>query len=131
MSEFGCKTRVAEVPEVSRLELWNMFELERDSTVGEVPEVPRLERTMLSKDATVVELEAMMSQVQLRPRCPEKWREPKPRSPASAGCDAIPSVAMIAAGNIILRIASLPDRPQWRDYFGPVPLTRRAEHCSR
>ena len=45
MSELGCKT-----------------------TLAEVPEVPRLERTMLSKDATVVELEAMVSQVQLRRR---------------------------------------------------------------
>jgi hypothetical protein len=34
--------------------------------VAEVPEVTRLERMMLSKDATVVELEAMVSQVQLR-----------------------------------------------------------------
>jgi hypothetical protein len=32
-----------------------------------MPEVTRLERTMLSKDATVVGLEAMLSQVQLRP----------------------------------------------------------------
>jgi hypothetical protein len=34
--------------------------------VAEVPEVPRLEGTMLSNEATVVELEAMLSQVQLR-----------------------------------------------------------------
>jgi hypothetical protein len=59
-----------------------MFELERDSTVGEVPEVPRLERTMLSKDATVVELEAMMSQVQLRPRVPREMA----RTEASVTC---------------------------------------------
>jgi hypothetical protein len=40
------------------------------TTVVEVPEVPRLERTMLSKDATVVELEAVVAQVQLRPGVP-------------------------------------------------------------
>jgi hypothetical protein len=35
-----------------------------------VSEVQRLERTMLSKGATVVELEAMVSQVQLRAGMP-------------------------------------------------------------
>jgi hypothetical protein len=45
MSELGCKT-----------------------TLAEVPEVPRLERTVHSKDTTVVELEAMVSQVQVRRR---------------------------------------------------------------
>jgi hypothetical protein len=70
MSKLRRETMVGEVPEVSRPELWDMFELERESTVGEVPEVPRLERTMLSKDATVVELEAMVSQMQLRPGVP-------------------------------------------------------------
>ena len=43
-------------------------ELEHQTALAEVPEVPRLERTMLSKHATMVELEAMVSQVELRPR---------------------------------------------------------------
>jgi hypothetical protein len=38
--------------------------------VVEVPEVPRLERPRLSNEATVVELEALVSQVQLRPDVP-------------------------------------------------------------
>ena len=45
-------------------------ELEHQTALAEVPEVPRLERTMLSKDATVVELEAMVAQVQLRAGMP-------------------------------------------------------------
>ena len=40
-------------------------ELEHQAALAEVL---RLERRTLSKDATVVELEAMLSQVQLRPR---------------------------------------------------------------
>ena len=62
-----CEITVAELP---RLELWGMSELERETTAVEVSEVPRLEPTMLSKHATVVELEAMVSQVQLRPSLP-------------------------------------------------------------
>jgi hypothetical protein len=57
IAELEHQPALAEVPEVSRLEPWEM---------SEVPEVPRLERTILSKDATVVELEPVMSQVQLR-----------------------------------------------------------------
>jgi hypothetical protein len=45
-------------------------ELEHQTTLAEVPEMTRLERTMLSKDATVVELEAMVAQVQLRASVP-------------------------------------------------------------
>ena len=47
-----------------------MSELGRKTTVAEVPEVPRLERTILSKEAPVVELEAMVAQVQLRASMP-------------------------------------------------------------
>ena len=70
VAELEHQTALAEVPEVSRLEPWNMSELGSKTTVAEVPEVPRLERTMLSKDATVVELEAMVAQVQLRASVP-------------------------------------------------------------
>jgi hypothetical protein len=49
-----------------------MSELGSETTVGEVPEVPRIERTMLSKDATLVELEAMVAQVQLRASVPRE-----------------------------------------------------------
>ena len=45
-------------------------ELEHQTALAEVPEVTRLERTMLSKGATVVELEAMVAQVQLRASVP-------------------------------------------------------------
>ena len=70
IAELEHETALAEVPEVSRLEPWDMSELGCKTTVAEVPEVPRLERTMLSKDATVVELEAMVAQVQLRASMP-------------------------------------------------------------
>jgi hypothetical protein len=64
IAEFEHQPGLADGTEVSRLEPWDMSELECGTTVGEVPEVPRLERTMLSKDATL--MEAMLSQVQLR-----------------------------------------------------------------
>jgi hypothetical protein len=69
-AELEHQTALAEVAEMSRLEPWDMSELGRKTTVAEVPEVTRLERTMLSKDATVVELEAMVAQVQLRASVP-------------------------------------------------------------
>ena len=49
--------------EVPLLEPWDMSELECETTVAEVTEVPRLERPRPSKEATVVELEAMVSKV--------------------------------------------------------------------
>jgi hypothetical protein len=52
--------------EVPRLGVQGMPELKGKTTVVEVPEVTRLERPRLSKEATVVELEAMVSRVQLR-----------------------------------------------------------------
>jgi hypothetical protein len=52
--------------EVPRLEVRDMPELRGKTTVVEVPEVTRLERPRRSKEATVVELEAMVSRVQLR-----------------------------------------------------------------
>jgi hypothetical protein len=70
MAEPEHEVALAEVPEVSRLEVWDTSELECETTVAEVAEVPRLERARLSKDATVVELEAMVSKVQLRPSIP-------------------------------------------------------------
>ena len=70
------------MPEVSRLEVWDMSELGCKTTVAEVPEVPRLERAMLSKDATVVELETMVSQVQLPPSVPREMA----RTEASVTC---------------------------------------------
>jgi hypothetical protein len=54
-------------------------ELEHQAALAEVP---RLERRTLSKDATVVELEAMLSQVQLRPRV----RGEMARTEASVTC---------------------------------------------
>jgi hypothetical protein len=70
IAELEHQTALAEVPEISRLEPWDVSELGRKTRVAEVPEVTRLERTMLSKDATVVDLEAMLSQVQLRAGTP-------------------------------------------------------------
>jgi hypothetical protein len=70
VAELEHQTALAEVPEVPRLEAWGMSELECETTVVEVPEVPRHERAMLSEDATVVELEARVSHVQLRPSVP-------------------------------------------------------------
>ena len=70
VAELEHQTALAEVPEVPRLEVWGMSELECETMVVEVPEVPRLERPRLSNEATVVELEALVSQVQLRPDVP-------------------------------------------------------------
>jgi hypothetical protein len=70
VAELEHETALAEVPEVPRLEVWDMSELERATTVAEMPEVPRLERTILSKEAPVVELEAIVSQLQLRASMP-------------------------------------------------------------
>ena len=70
VAELEHQTALAEVPEVPRLEVWGMSELECETTVVEAPEVPRHERAMLSEDATVVELEARVSHVQLRPSVP-------------------------------------------------------------
>jgi hypothetical protein len=70
LAELEHQPALAEVPEVSRLEPWDMSELGRETTVAEMTEMPRLERTMLSKDATVVELEPGVSQVQFRPGVP-------------------------------------------------------------
>jgi hypothetical protein len=67
------------VAEVTMLEMRHMAEpeheipvaeLEHETTLAEVPEVPRLERTILSKEAPVVELEAIVSQLQLRASMP-------------------------------------------------------------
>jgi hypothetical protein len=44
--------------------------LEHQTALAEVPEVTRLERPRLSKEATVVELEPVVSQVHLRPSVP-------------------------------------------------------------
>jgi len=55
------------LPEVSRLKPWRMPELEPKTTALGVPEVPRLERPRLANEApAVVQLEALVSQVQLR-----------------------------------------------------------------
>jgi hypothetical protein len=70
VGELQHETSLAEVAEVSRLEPWNMSEPECRTTVVEVPEGPRLKRPRLSKEAAVVELEAMVSQVQLRASVP-------------------------------------------------------------
>jgi hypothetical protein len=70
VAELEHETAPAEVTEVSRLEVWDMSELECETTVAEVTEVPRLERPRLSNEATVVELEPRVSQVQLRPGVP-------------------------------------------------------------
>jgi hypothetical protein len=82
IAELEHQTALAEVPEVSRLEPWDVSELGRKTTVAEVPQVTRLERTMPSEDATVVELEAMVSQVQLRRRV----RREMARTEASVTC---------------------------------------------
>jgi hypothetical protein len=70
IAKFEHQTALAEVPEVSRLELWDMSKPECETTVVEVPEVPRLERPSLPKAATVVELETMLSKVQFRGSVP-------------------------------------------------------------
>jgi hypothetical protein len=70
VAELEHQTALGEVPEVSRLEPWGMPELECRATVAKVPEVPRLERPRLPNEATVVELDAMVSQVQLRHSVP-------------------------------------------------------------
>jgi hypothetical protein len=72
------QTALAEVPEVSRLEPWDMSELGWKTTVAEVPEVPWLERPRLPNEPTVVELESVVSQVQLRPSVP--WEMAKPEA---------------------------------------------------
>jgi hypothetical protein len=82
IAELEHQTALAEVPEVSRLEPWDVSELGRKTTVAEVPEVTRLERPRLPNEAAVVELEAMMSQVQLRPRV----RREMARTEASVTC---------------------------------------------
>ena len=69
-AELEHQTALAEVPEISRLEPWDMSELECETTVAEVLEVPRIERPMLSKEATVLELEALLAQVQVRASVP-------------------------------------------------------------
>jgi hypothetical protein len=102
-------------------------ELEHQTALAEVPEVPRLERTMPSKDATVVELEAWCRRCSFGPACPEKWREPKPRSPASAGCDVIANAATTAASTTILHIASLPDRASGAARDVPHRARRKSE----
>jgi hypothetical protein len=78
IAELEHQPALAEVPKVSRLEPWDMSELEYGTTVGEVPEVPRLERTMLSKDATVVNL---------RPWCRRCSFEPTPSLLRRLGCE--------------------------------------------
>jgi hypothetical protein len=70
IAELEHETALAEVPEGPRLEVWDMSEFECKTTAAEVPEGPRLERPRLFKEATVVELEAMVSQVQFRPSVP-------------------------------------------------------------
>jgi hypothetical protein len=70
IAELKHQTALAEVPEMSQLEPWDVSEPGRKTTVAEVPEVTRLERTMFSEDATVVELEGMLSQVQPRAGMP-------------------------------------------------------------
>jgi hypothetical protein len=61
------------------------------------------------------------------PACPEKWQEPKPRSPASAGCDAIANAATTAASTTILHIASLPDRASGAARDVPHRARRKSE----
>jgi len=70
VAELEHQTALAEVAEVSRLEPWDMSELGRETTMAEVPEEPRLERPRLPNEATVVELQPVVSQVQLRHRVP-------------------------------------------------------------
>jgi hypothetical protein len=70
VAELEDEAAVAEVPEVSRLEVWDISELEGETTVAELADVPRLERPRLSKNPPVVELEAMVAQVQLRASVP-------------------------------------------------------------
>ena len=70
VAELEDETALAEVTEVSRLEVSDMSELEYETTVAEVPEVPRLEGPRPSQEAPLVELEATVSQVQLRAGVP-------------------------------------------------------------
>jgi hypothetical protein len=82
VAELEHETALADVPEVSRLEPWDMFELECETTVVEVPEVTRLERPRLPKGATMVELESLVSQVQLRGSVPREM----PKTEAAVAC---------------------------------------------
>jgi hypothetical protein len=66
VAELEHETALAELTEVSRLEMWDMSELEYEILTAKVTKVPRLERPRPSKEATVVELEAVVPQVQLR-----------------------------------------------------------------
>jgi hypothetical protein len=70
IAELEHQTALAEVPEVSRLEMRDMSKLGCKATVAEVPEVTRVESPRLSEEATVLGLEAMVSQVQLRASMP-------------------------------------------------------------
>ena len=65
-------TLVAEATEMSRLEVWDMSELERkapiaelehEAPVAEVTEAPRLEVAVLPEEAAMVEFKAMMRQM--------------------------------------------------------------------
>ena len=66
-------TLVAEATEMPRLEVWDMSELEYEAFVitefeHEAPVAKVTEVSRLAEEATVVELEAMVPQVQLRAR---------------------------------------------------------------
>jgi hypothetical protein len=72
VAELQHQARVPELPEVPRLKLRGMSKPECKTSVAEVPEVPRLERPRLSNEATVVEFEARVVQVQLRASVPRE-----------------------------------------------------------
>jgi hypothetical protein len=75
VAELQHQPRVPEVPEVPRFEVRGMSKPECETSVAQVPEVPRLERPRLSNEATVMELEARVSQVQLRHGVPRELPE--------------------------------------------------------
>jgi hypothetical protein len=113
------ETSVAEVIEMPRLEVRDVaelygerpvVELEHEPTAAEATEGPWLEGPVLPQ----LEGAAL-------PEEAGRWRL-KPWNVGAvarfSSCDAIPSRARMASSSMILRIASLPDRPQWRDDLG-------------
>jgi hypothetical protein len=79
VAELEHATTPAEVTEVPRFEAWGMSELECGTAVAEVA---RLESPRLSKDTPAVELEALVSQVQLRPGVSRKM----PKAEVAVSC---------------------------------------------
>jgi hypothetical protein len=82
VAELQHQPRVPEVSEVPRLEVSGMSEPQCEGTVVEPPEMPRLERPRSSNEAIVVELEAVVAQVQLRHGVPREL----PNTEAAVSC---------------------------------------------